>query len=310
MPTIDPVAMPTIDPVAMPTIDPVAMPTIDPVVMPKIDPVVMPKIDPVAMPTMPSDPTMAPSEVPAGATDGFPTMPAPGVADAGLTAIPSATGTLIDGAGGTSDATSFLEQGPAADPLFGMPMPGQPALGQTPLADPAVASQAHDTTVLQALAEYSPAARVLVSAAVISSVVGAQAATAGNGGARRLAFVNARLVPCLVKATIQRQIETLSLTVSRGGGTGAIALHDSGDVATGSGGGNDHQLVQRLFDQVSDGFHDVVDMPGQVRDGGESADRLLDARLMTQIGMVLGFVYLGFLTVWFWATRKPGEGRA
>jgi hypothetical protein len=25
---------------------------------------------------------------------------------------------------------------------------------------------------------------------------------------------------------------------------------------------------------------------------------------MTQIGMSLGFVYLAFLTVWFWATRR------
>jgi hypothetical protein len=29
----------------------------------------------------------------------------------------------------------------------------------------------------------------------------------------------------------------------------------------------------------------------------------MDSRLVMQIGMLLGVVYLAFLTVWFWATR-------
>ena len=35
----------------------------------------------------------------------------------------------------------------------------------------------------------------------------------------------------------------------------------------------------------------------------QSEDSLGDSRLMVQIGMLLGFAYLGFLAVWFWATR-------
>jgi hypothetical protein len=31
---------------------------------------------------------------------------------------------------------------------------------------------------------------------------------------------------------------------------------------------------------------------------------------MTQLGMLLGVVYLGFLTCWFWATRRRDEERA
>jgi len=52
----------------------------------------------------------------------------------------------------------------------------------------------------------------------------------------------------------------------------------------------------------------VVDgvFPDVVTDGdGRSA--LRDARLMTQIGMVFGLVYVGFLTIWFWATRRHQE---
>jgi hypothetical protein len=39
---------------------------------------------------------------------------------------------------------------------------------------------------------------------------------------------------------------------------------------------------------------------GFMDDEGEGAS---DSRLMMQIGMLLGIAYLGFLTVWFWATR-------
>jgi hypothetical protein len=39
-------------------------------------------------------------------------------------------------------------------------------------------------------------------------------------------------------------------------------------------------------------------------------DGLRDSRLMTQIGMLFGFVYLGFLTMWFWATRRREDERA
>ena len=44
-----------------------------------------------------------------------------------------------------------------------------------------------------------------------------------------------------------------------------------------------------------------ADVPAQQR---ESLD---DRRLMLQIGGALGFAYVGFLVVWFWATRlRPG----
>ena len=47
-----------------------------------------------------------------------------------------------------------------------------------------------------------------------------------------------------------------------------------------------------------------ADVPAQQRES------LGDRRLMLQIGGALGLAYIGFLVVWFWATRlRPGPQR-
>jgi hypothetical protein len=242
------------------------------------------------------------------AIGGGPSIARSGVVDGAPQTLPSPARSTLDNVAVTpGHAMALGERTPGTVPVLASPAPAS-VPGETPGMDPAALSQAHDTTVLQAVAEYSPAARVLVSAAIISSVIGAQAATAGNGGARRLAFTNARLVPCLVKAGVERQIETLSHAVTRG--AGAVAgLHGGGMDDTDPTAGHDHSRIQRLLDQVTEGFNDVVDLPPRP-DGGESSDGFVDSRLMTQIGMALGFVYLAFLTIWFWATRRSQEGRA
>ena len=43
---------------------------------------------------------------------------------------------------------------------------------------------------------------------------------------------------------------------------------------------------------------------------GEVTDGFSDTRLMVQIGMALGVVYVAFLSVWFWATRVRWSSRA
>jgi hypothetical protein len=226
----------------------------------------------------------------AGATDAATAAAAgPGIADAALASVPP-------------PAQAVVESAPAVGPPFDMP-----SAGPAPAPDPAALSPVHDDPGLNALAEYSPAIRLVVSAAIISSVVGARAAAGGSEGARRLAFTNARLVPCLVKASVERHLETVSAAVARGGDAAASVLRreDGGSV------GVDVQTrIARLLEQVSDGFHDVVTQLPRDPHDGESADGLSDSRLMTQIGMLLGFVYLGFLTIWFWATRRHQEGRA
>ena len=49
----------------------------------------------------------------------------------------------------------------------------------------------------------------------------------------RMAFTNVRLMPCIVKASLERQIEMLSSLSARGGGTPAAA----GATAFGGGSG-------------------------------------------------------------------------
>jgi hypothetical protein len=39
-----------------------------------------------------------------------------------------------------------------------------------------------------------------------------------------------------------------------------------------------------------------------------SSDGWTDARILMQLGMLLGLAYVGFLTVWFWATRVRPHG--
>jgi hypothetical protein len=107
-----------------------------------------------------------------------------------------------------------------------------------------------------------------------------------------------------LKASVERQVEVFSMAVARGGGPGAAAA------ATGTAKGvltEAHMRVERLFEQVVDGFHDVVDGFPSMPSDGESPGGLDDAPLMMRIGILLGLVYLGFLTAWFWATRRTED---
>ena len=54
-----------------------------------------------------------------------------------------------------------------------------------------------------------------------------------------------------------------------------------------------------MIDVIRDGFDRSVGRVGPDEDG----ESLRDSRMLAQLGMVLGIVYLSFLTVWFWATR-------
>jgi hypothetical protein len=155
------------------------------------------------------------------------------------------------------------------------------------------------------LAEYSPAVRVVVSAAVISSVVGASVAAGEKGGVRRLAFVNARLIPCLLKASIERQLDAITTALSRAGADSAGALADVKHAVVSDG----PARVQRLLEQFSTGFNDALGgFPGSATDGHQGGgDGSRDAGMMTQVGIVLGLAYMAFLTAWFWATRRGQE---
>ena len=106
-------------------------------------------------------------------------------------------------------------------------------------------------------------------------------------------FTNVRLVPCLVGSAVERSAMVGSQAVSRLGSNGMTAAQATAGkrVAVPA-------IVGTIIDPIRDGFERAVARPG-----AEDAERLRDARLLMQLGIVLGTIYLAFLTVWFWATR-------
>jgi hypothetical protein len=134
----------------------------------------------------------------------------------------------------------------------------------------------------------------------------------------QILFTNVRLIPCLVRDSVQHHLAPLTSALPGSGPAAPVAALSS-DVATQgavSGGSavNPSDVGERgrsgfqgLSEAFRDGFEDAV------RGGNrEIGDALGDSRLMMQLGMAFGFVYAAFLSVWFWATRlrrRPAHSR-
>jgi hypothetical protein len=100
-----------------------------------------------------------------------------------------------------------------------------------------------------------------------------------------LVFANVRLLPCYASATAQHMASTTASATSR---VTTLGQRDGRSVP----------LVGGSLEKVAEGIDRVLERPRE-----EAPDGLTDSRLLVQLGIVLGFVYLAFLTVWFWATR-------
>jgi hypothetical protein len=110
----------------------------------------------------------------------------------------------------------------------------------------------------------------------------------GASPATSIAFTNVRLIPCMASETVQRIVPSIA------GGAGGSASETRPPRARTTV----HQLGAGAIDVVREGFDRSV---GRV--AVEDGEGLRDSRLLAQLGIVLGLIYLGFLTVWFWATR-------
>ena len=86
-----------------------------------------------------------------------------------------------------------------------------------------------------------------------------------------------RLIPCYVGASAQHVATSASDAAERVGDKVRVAIPSA----------------------IADGFDQAV----RGRREDDDGSGLADSRLLVQIGMLLGFVYVAFLTVWFWATR-------
>ena len=177
----------------------------------------------------------------------------------------------------------------------------------------AAASSADGSSLADVMSQIAPDARLVASAAVLTfaseAILGAR--FVGPGADARMAFTNVRLLPCLVKSGVEQQLAALTGTrmpaASIGGAHGAGS---SASDAGGSAGSDDEKrgairgTIESLVSPLREGFEQAT------RDAEEVTDGFSDSRLMVQIGMALGVVYMAFLSVWFWATRVRWSTRA
>jgi hypothetical protein len=170
-------------------------------------------------------------------------------------------------------------------------------------------------SALAAIADVAPDARILVSAAVLAMAAAAMVGprTTGSGADTSMVFTNVRLLPCVVKEGLARHVEMLTALAGANGGSSGTAVVSPGPVGPGSSAagmlGASAESPSSPAASVRDAFEQAL---GSFRDGfaqviteerQEDGEGLRDSRLMLQVGMLLGFVYVGFLSVWFWATR-------
>jgi hypothetical protein len=277
----------------------------------------------------------APVDAAGPATSGPDTAPQHSLADgAATTAAPAAAGTTAPdvgpfaheaGLGGTglpggaSDVGSFAAvhssdpgAGAGADaaseapgdlaPLGAPPISGADA-SALPIAAPPVDSE----SVLGVVAQVGQDTRIVAAAALMTfaaaTVIGPRAG--GSGADARMAFTNVRLLPCLLKEAAGRQLTTITeglapvaapayAALSDGAAAGSPIVRDAAAVKAEHAVG----LVPRIVSELTEGFGRAT------REAtGEAAQGLSDSRLVVQVGMLLGVVYLAFLSLWFWATR-------
>jgi hypothetical protein len=107
-------------------------------------------------------------------------------------------------------------------------------------------------------------------------------------------LANARLIPAYcggLQETVNRQVSAAAAGAARLGEASGVRASAVKVTAA----ADDYKQA------IRDGFLRGAGQPGTgigTRDDGAS-----DTRLLMQLGMLLGTVYLAFLTVWFWATR-------
>ena len=128
-------------------------------------------------------------------------------------------------------------------------------------------------------------------------IISALAAAGATALQARFFLANVPPIPltCMVGEATVRYMSALTSTasVNRAASATAGVAGRVGNAAT------------ELGSTVRDGF---MRGAGQIQDGAD--DEAVDTRLLMQLGMVLGTVYLAFLTVWFWATRLRWSPRS
>jgi hypothetical protein len=174
------------------------------------------------------------------------------------------------------------------------------------------ASSVDGHSLTEVMTQLAPDARLLASAAALTlaseAIVGAR--LLGTNADARMAFTNVRLVPCLVKASIQNHVAAFTgsrAPGSAGGAGGGGSLPTDGPRDRPAGDDRARTGVRGVIESLSTPLREGFDQATRAA-AGEVTDGFNDTRLMVQIGMALGVVYVAFLSIWFWATRVRGLG--
>jgi hypothetical protein len=163
--------------------------------------------------------------------------------------------------------------------------PGLVAEPATPLSEPTIADP------IFPLPELDPS-ELLPVLSVGAAVLGAAVMVRGVcSPSPTLLATNVRLFPLFAHASVQQATATATSAVSKVASEGATLAKSVRE--------------ESIVGTVREGFDRVVRGRGLGAGGEESAD----SRLIAQIGVVLGTIYLAFLTVWFWATRLRWNAR-
>jgi hypothetical protein len=283
---VDPVATGVVDPLATRVVEPLATGTVEPLATGVVDPVATGVVDPVATGVV---------EPVANAVGGVTGAVEPvAAATEPVTAVVEPTSRAVESLPGVGESVAGpLEQIAAVEPLTetAPPVPALP--------EPATAAGEGDGGPFWTFPfDVLPGAAGGTEEILILSALAAAGATAVKA---RFFLANTPPIPlaCVV-GEASRYMSALTsgtTSLSTGARVGAGRVVESAVEKAES-------TVEELAQVVRDGF---------LRGAGrldEPDDQASDTRLLMQIGMVLGTVYLGFLTVWFWATRlrwSPGN---
>jgi uncharacterized protein YoxC len=149
---------------------------------------------------------------------------------------------------------------------------------------------AFDVIPFEAPGLIAGAEEVLILSAALATVAGVALAVRPSAVMNAQFFLaNVRQIPACggVREIVNRRASAAVAGTARLGEATGGAVKGSGVAVKGA--------AEDIAKDIRDGFLRGVT--------GSTDDGATDTRLLMQIGMLLGTVYLAFLTVWFWATR-------
>jgi hypothetical protein len=145
----------------------------------------------------------------------------------------------------------------------------------------------------------------VVQTAAVTGLAAVSAATIVRGlesPTTSILFTNIRLIPGFVNATIERSEATAIALVPRFGTVDARGILADASVIVRDGIPKPAvPSLDSILGPTREGFDRGARRVLPVEDGND--DGLRDSRLLAQLGIVFGMIYVAFLTVWFWAIR-------